>query len=90
MCSDIIWCHNTVYVCVVLNFFFHAHFHAILPNLIEEGEQGNAVGQGNFIIADSAHPLLPQKLAKSAIWETQDNTGLTGDCRVLGKLLKLW
>ena len=57
-------------------------------SLFEDGEQGNAVGQGNFIIADSAHPLLPQKLAKSAIWETQDNTGLTGDCRVLYKLMK--
>ena len=32
--------------------------------------------------------LPPQKLAKYAIWEPQDNTGSTGDCRVLYKLMK--
>ena len=49
-------------------------------------EQGNADGQSNFIIADSAYPF--KNWLNTPFGNPQDNTGLTGDCRVLYKLLK--
>lgn len=58
-------------------------------SLFEDGEQGNAIGQRNFIIADNAYPLRNWLSFHLGTQDTllQGSTGLTGDFRVPGKYL---
>ena len=54
-------------------------------SLFEDRSKGTLMARATYYCRQC---LPPQKLAKYAIWEPQDNTGLTGDCRVLYRLLE--
>lgn len=79
-------------VTVTWSFVMHtlaAHAALMIQGLFEDGEQGNVIGQGNFIIGDSAYPLRNWLIIpfRNTGHLTPRQKDLTGDCRMPGKQL---